>query len=200
MHGFGGVWSSIGQSIISASAALAGILIGAWMTGRSQKKERQIQRFRAQLDEFYAPLLGMRSAIKAKSILRQKLHEIAGVAWQDLFLGTTQAIEKQRIHDENRSRFESILAYSDKQLKDELIPLYREMVDLFTKKMAFAESSTRTHFDKLVEFVEIWNRYLMDPFPHEVSEKLDHSEKALYPFYDDILLHFERLTKALREE
>lgn len=193
------VWGGIVQSTMTAIAGLGGVLIGAWMTGRNQKEERRVHRLKAQLDEFYAPLFGMRLAIKSKSELRLKLHEIAGKAWADMFLGISHATQKQQLHDENWPRFEALHAYSERQLREELIPLYRQMVDLFTKKMALSEPSTRNHYGTLVEFVEIWNRHLADPLPTEVALEVDHSEKSLYPFYEDLQLHFEWLTKVLKE-
>ena len=59
--------------------------------------------------------------------------------------------------------------------------------------MWLAESPTLAHYPTLVEFVEIWNR--VDTLPGAVATKLEHSEKKLYPLYDDLKSNFDSLRK-----
>ena len=65
--------------------------------------------------------------------------------------------------------------------------------------MWLAESSTRLHYDTLVEFVEIWNRQLKNSLESEVISVIDHSEKNLVPLYDDLRKNFERLGVLLKK-
>ena len=80
------------------------------------------------------------------------------------------------------------------------MPAYRNMVELFTFKMHFAEFSTVQHFAARLEFVEIWNRWLDKSLPAEVLAQLNHSEEKVYPFYEDLANNFARMQEALREK
>ncbi len=60
-----------------------------------------------------------------------------------------------------------------------------------------AEPSTLEHFGALVEFVEIWDRWLDETIPAEVAGALEHGEDKLYPLYDDLSRQFRRLQKEL---
>ena len=93
--------------------------------------------------------------------------------------------------------FEKIIHEDNRQLVDELMPCYRDMVNLFRDKMGLAEPSTLEHFGALVEFVEIWDRWLDETIPAEVPGALEHGEEKLYPLYDDLSRQFRRLQKEL---
>jgi hypothetical protein len=71
------------------------------------------------------------------------------------------------------------------------------MVDLFSEKMGLAEKSTRQYFAAIVEFVDIWERWLADTIPAEVAMELKHSEEPLHPFYKDLAENLERLQREL---
>jgi len=73
------------------------------------------------------------------------------------------------------------------------------MLSHFTEHMWLAETSTQAHYDKLAEYVEIWNRHLKDTLEPELVMNLNHTEEALKPFYEDLLLQFERLKRDLNE-
>ncbi len=186
------------QSGISAGSGLLGVFVGGWLTGKHQKKERQNARRREQLMEFYAPLRGIRAEIKAKSELRTKVHAAAGSLWSDKFQGVDDPANKKRIDEQTGPKYDKIWDYSDEQLKKEIVPLYRKMLEHFSTHMGLAEESTLGHYQVLVEFVEIWNRFLQNSLPGEVANKLDHSETKLYPLYEDIEANFKRLSHALR--
>ena len=191
-------WSQLIQSGISASAGLLGVLVGSWMTGQHQAKERQNARIREQLMEFYAPLRGMRATIRAKSELRPRLHAIADAEWRKKFEGADDPEVKKEIDEKDWPRFEAILNYSDEQLRTELVPTYNRMLEHFSAHMAFAEVSTLEHFPALVEFVELWNRHLQSPLPPEVLKNIDHSEAKLQDLYADIERHFNSLVAKLK--
>jgi hypothetical protein len=88
------------------------------------------------------------------------------------------------------------LDYNNRQLTEEIIPLYR--LDIFTDRMWLAEASTMRHYPALVEFVEVWNRFLDKSLPREVIDQIEHKEENLKPFYDDLQTHFTKLSQRLR--
>jgi hypothetical protein len=168
------------QVVFPAIAGLVGVLVGGWITTRSQKTERQHQRIREQLSGFYSVLLGMRSQIRAKSEVRLKVRNIARKVQRD-------------------EEFQKLIEYDKRQLQEELVPLYREILDHVTKNMWLAEPSTLTHYGTLVEYVEVWNRSLEKSLPTDVAFEIDHDEQKLYPFYEDLKSQFEHLQAELKK-
>jgi hypothetical protein len=131
---------------------------------------------------------GMRQQIRTKSELRTRLHSIAGRQYPN-FARTASEDEK--------AAFLSIPDYSDRQLKEELVPTYEKMANLFTDRMCLAEPSTRMHYQKLIEVVEIWKRFLANTIPSSVDKEIGHTEADLEPFYKDLESIFNRLQKKL---
>jgi hypothetical protein len=195
-HGFS--LAKLASPLITACTGLGGVALGGATTIWSQRRERRSARIREQLDKFYAPLLGMRMQILAKSEVRQKVSGIAGAAWASLFAKADDPEARKKIDSERWPAFEELIEYSEQHMREELVPLYRQMVALFADNMQFAEDSTRKHFGTLVEFTELWNRALQNPIPPEVLSSLNHSEKALYPFYEDLETQFRKLRKQVK--
>jgi hypothetical protein len=95
--------------------------------------------------------------------------------------------------------FEKIIEDDNRKLEAEYIPLYRQMLDLFTSKMHLAEPSTRQHLGALVEFVELWERCLRGALPGEVVARIGPDEENLSAFYADLEANFTRLQEGLKE-
>jgi hypothetical protein len=187
------MWT-LAQSLIAASAGLLGVLIGTIAATANAKRERKIARLNMQLQEFYSPMLGVRSEIKAKSEVRLKVTSIASQAFTEEF-GTGALGERRGPPSAVAEKYEAIHDYNNTQWRESLVPLYRQMLDHFTHHMHLAEHSTRVHYDSLCEFVEIWNRSLDESLPSKVAERLSHDEGTLQELYSDLQLHFNRLLK-----
>jgi hypothetical protein len=142
----------------------------------------------------------MRADIKAKSDLRVKVAAIAAGEWQQKFAGISHPEVKKQIDERAWAGYEKLQQYSDDQLKSEIIPTYRKMLEHFMSNMGYAEESTIAHYPAFVEFVEIWNRFLGNSLPREVAEKLSQAEQTLYPLYDDIEKNARRLSAKLNSE
>jgi hypothetical protein len=190
-------WQNLIQVAITALAGLLGVGVGGWMAGRHQREERKNARIREQLMDFYAPLRGMRSQIRAKSELRVKIHSAAQGLWSAKFEGAG-AETQQKIDEEQSPKYEKIWDYSDEQLKGDLVPLYQRMLEHFTAHMGLAEPSTLAYYSQFVEFVELWNRFLKGALPAEVADRLDHTEEKLKPLYQDIEENFARFSAQLK--
>lgn len=173
-----------GFDIIAPASGLLGVAVGGYFTAQNQKRERQQQRIKDELAEFYSPMLGLRAQVLAKSERAQSRHR-----------------GMQNLRAERFPLFEKIIYYNNQQqLAEEIIPAYRKMVDLFISRMHLADCSALQHFPALLEFVEIWNRWLDKSLPPEVLEQLNHSEQKLYPFYEDLASNFARLQQELQEK
>jgi hypothetical protein len=188
------------QIIIPAAAALLGVLVGGLITFNAQRMQRRHDHAKRQLECFYGPLIAMRRQILSKSELRVKLHAQTNAAWQKRIESAQgDPLTLKRVEDARGPQFDKVFNYSEEQFTTEIIPLYQKMLEFFTQHMWLAEPSTIDHFSALVEFIEIWNRYLAKTIPHEVVETIGHSEKSLYPFYEDLEAHTKRLRKELRK-
>jgi hypothetical protein len=188
------------QVAIPALSGLLGVLVGGWITTRNQKIERQQQRIREQLSNFYSVLIGMHKQIREKSVVRVKLRGIAQQIYQsELNQAGDDLAAKKRFAETSGAEFEKILKYDNQQLTEELVPLYQSMLDHVTKNMWLAEPSTLEHYGSLVEYVELWNRGLKETLPAEVMLEVRHEEKKLDPFYADLDSQFRRLRAELKK-
>ena len=149
-----------------------------------------------QMSEFYSPIAGYRKRIRAKSEVRQKVSSAANEAWKELCAPYTEAKQPMHNHAEQYAPYGKIIEYDNNQLREELMPLYRKILDVFTEKYWLADEDTRAYYQHFLEFVEIWERYLARALPGEVIQKLGHSEENVLPFYE----HVERTLSALQEE
>lgn len=189
------------SAVISAAAGLFGVGMGGAIALFNQRRQRADERIQQQLTEFYAPFLGIRMLILAKSEFRVKLSGVLDTAWQQPLARARAQGDPGLLRetaDSNWPAFESAQQYSDRVLRDEIVPLYNKMVNLFTDKMWLTEPSTRRHFQTLVEYVEIWNRYFADAIPKQATPLLDHREDKVKPLYEDVANHFEILTQKLK--
>lgn len=194
------------STAIAAGAGLAGVTIGAYLTGRNQKRERQCKRISEQLSGFYGPMLALRTQMLSQSELGQKISSEAGEAWQEMvkrvYEGSNDFMKIDRVERLTQQRwpaFEKLTDYGNRQLVEEIIPSYRKMIELFTSRLHLAEPSTIAHFPALLEFVEVWNRWLNEALPVEVLGLMNHTEEAIMPFYDDLLANFTRMQRELSE-
>jgi hypothetical protein len=186
-------------ALITAAAGLGGVGVGGWIAAHGQKKQRQHERAREQLNEFYAPMLGIRSWILAKGQRRVRVSGAADAAWRRLVDTRRAHVDALReLSDERMPDFARIIEDNNRELVEDILPRYHEMVDLFRERMALAEPSTVEHFGALVEFVDLWDRWLDRTIPPEVVTELDHSEEKLAPFYADLAEQVGRLKDELK--
>lgn len=184
---------------VPAVAGLGGVMLGAWLSGIREKKQRVLTFIERQLCEFYSPLLGLRSEIRMRSELRSKVQDTAEFVWRRLCEENREigAHALQKLTSERVNEFTKIIEYDNRRLREELVPAYRKMVNVFRDNMWLAESETNEYFGPLLEFVELWERWLAGSLPPEVLKALEHGEKSLYPFYDHLQMKHDELRKKL---
>lgn len=186
---------------IPAASGLGGVMLGAWLSGRRENKQRQLEFIEKQLREFYSPLIGIRNEIRMRSELRVKIHKAANTEWRRLCEETKEfGVEAyQKLTKERGKEFKEIIENDNRQLKEDLIPAYRKMVILFRDNMWLAEDETKKYFKPLLEFVELWERWLVRSLPVEVIQTLEQGEESLHPFYDHLQDEHDELRKKLQE-
>lgn len=181
---------------VPALAGLVGVAIGALLTYLREKKQRKLAFLEKQLSAFYSPMLGLRNEVKAHGDFRLRLQNEANAVWVLL----CSEIDKhdfeasQRLSSVRGPEFAKIIEYDNTKLHDALLPSYQKMVALFRENYWLAEPETRSFYGDLIEFVEIWNRWIDKALPVEVLKRLDHGEDNLAAFYE----HVEQFHDAIR--
>lgn len=94
-------------------------------------------------------------------------------------------------------RFVKSVDYHSQQLRDDLLPKYREMLALFTERYHLADADTRAFYSTFLEFVEVWNMWLAGALPSQVPKLIGHNEANLKPFYDHLEAKMQELQDAI---
>ena len=185
---------------VPATAGFTGVLIGSWLANRQQREQRKLAFIEKQLKYFYSPLLGIRNEIRMLSELRLKISKSADANWRRLCEEARAAggVETlQKVTDERREEFMGSIEYDNRQLTESLLPSYHRMVSIFRENYYLADQETREYFRPLLEFVDIWDRWLDKSIPYEVAEDLGHGEEPLHPFYEDLERKHDELRRKL---
>ncbi len=182
----------LASPFLPAIFGLVGILIGvpltAWLSSLRDTAQRRYSFGERQLKDLYSPLLALRSEIRIKSQLREKVHAAAHAEWQRLCQEARDTADPpenlRKLSAEKGSEFERLFDYDNQQLVEDLIPSYRKMLTVLRDNLWLAEPETRSYLGKLIEFVELWERWLAKAVTPEVVRRLGHSEESLHPFYE----------------
>jgi len=189
----------IGTIAVPSISGLLGVVIGALLTSRQQRKQRKLQFIENQLRNFYSPLLGIRDEIRFQSELRVHVSTEANAAWREL----CEKDRKRRPEAESlptqelQNKFDEIIKYDNEKFRNDMLPAYHRMIEIFKENYFLAEETTRPHFQALINFVDIWDRWQAKSLPVQVSERLGHKEDTLTPLYDDLQIKLNELRKKL---
>ncbi len=148
--------------LVPAAAGLGGVLIGAWLSSRRDQGQRRLAFVEKQLAAFYSPMQGLREEVASISALRMHIQENAERAWREVCSqvpkGDSSALAK--LTEERAPEFNKIIEFDSNKLQNELLPTYRRMANLFRENYWLAEKSTRVYYPAILEFVEIWERWV----------------------------------------
>ncbi len=192
--------SDLFLNVVPAISGLCGVAVGAFLSSRRENINRKHRFIEKQLTDFYSPLLAIRKNLKATGELRLRISRAADSEWRILCARYKGQPEELRKLSETRGdQFHKIIDYNNERLKNEDIPVYHMMIEIIRKNMWLAEASTIQHFPVLIEFVDLWDRFLAGTLPGEVVNALGHTEQTLYPFYDDLQQRHDELRVKLSD-
>ena len=77
------------------------------------------------------------------------------------------------------------------------MPAYTKLIDLFRENYWLAEPVTREFYGEVLEFVDIWNRWVEKALPGEVLKRLEHAEAKLTGFYEHIQSQHDAIRTTL---
>jgi hypothetical protein len=103
----------------------------------------------------------------------------------------------QRLIAGRSTVFKAIVHDKNNQWKEELLPCYKAMLQIFQEKMWLAEETTRERFQKLTVYVELWERGFSRKIPIEAIAWLNVREADLLPLYEDLEQTFRNLRAKL---
>jgi hypothetical protein len=181
---FTGILAFTYQKLFVERRLLEGVeRLKAELQSARELESRQAAFAARQLEEFYAPMVGCLRKLRAKSDLRLEISKTSDVAWQEICERNPKPFIE---HGRYFEPFQKSIEYDNKQLREEILPLYDEMLSVFTRKYWLANPATRQWYPELTAFVELWYRWLDASIPGEVIEKMDHKEETLGPLYKDL--------------
>lgn len=181
---------------------IGGAILSSLMAGKREQAQRRHAFVEGQLRDFYSPLLGLRAEIQTRSELRAKIHGVADRVWRELVEAARQRggpAATEQLGKAKSDEFHKIIDYDNERLMEDLLPAYRAMAEVFRDNMWLPDEDTRSYFGTLVEFIEIWNRWIAKALPAEVADALDHSEEALHPFYAHLEKRHDELRRKLAQ-
>jgi hypothetical protein len=161
-----GIFETVALALIAAASLICGIFLWAWLSRRNDQQQQMFDFTEKQLEELYSPLLCILNQVGALNALRDR---VAG---------------------------ELSVHYESDRWKNELMSCYKEMLEILREKFWLAEDSTRERFQKLIQYVEIWERALNRAIPVEVIGWLNVREAELEPLYKDL----EQTSRNLRSK
>jgi len=193
------IFAAIALPIISAASGLGGVFLGGWLSSRNEQRKRRLDFVEMQLQELYSPLLSIRKQLRTLSELRVRVGTEAVAAWQELCAEAREfgPAALTKLSAERSADWDAITHYENEQWKNELLPRYKQMLEIFREKFWLAENSTREQFQKLIVYIELWDRALNKTIPGEVIARLGVRETELEPLYGDLERTFERLRAKL---
>ena len=150
---------------------------------RQLKWQKRRDFIEKQLNGFYSPMIGCYKKIKAKSDLRFEISKASDIAWHKI---CDEHPRPFLDHEKYFEPFNKSIIYDNKQLREELIPLYIQMVSIFSENLWLTNPSTRNWYTELSRFVDLWLRWLDNSIPEEVILELNHTEEKLLPFYQEL--------------
>jgi hypothetical protein len=183
---------------VPAVAGLAGVAVGAYLTARREKVQRRHDFAARQLKDFYSPLLAIRKELRAMGELRLKISNAESAVWDQIcqrYQNNPEAL--QTLSEKRGDKFGKHIEYNNKKLVEEALPAYHRMIAIFRENMWLAEPSTVAHLPVLLEFVDIWDRWLSKTISAEALESLNHTEESLYPLYNELQEKHDELREKL---
>ena len=87
--------------------------------------------------------------------------------------------------------------FDSKQFHENILPLYDEMLSVFTKNYSLANASTQGYYHDFFRYVAIWQRIQVEAIPGEALRKLEVKEKDLDLFYEDLEIQLKSLISIL---
>lgn len=188
---------------VSLLGPIAGLIVGSKLTKGHQERQRKLELNEKQLREFYAPLWAMRLEIKTLSEYRLTVEGAMSSEAQGLIdqFGQPEGLDDALEQGESISRitdaYTTDIPYNNEMLEKVLLPMYRQMQELFRDRLHLAHLDTVDYFPILVRYNESWKRSNETTMPFTVAKAVQVKEAELHPFYAHLEARCDQLKAAL---
>ena len=194
------LWGVVIGGLIGGLAGVASTWISHWLQYRSESKFREhdsrLRFMERQLNELYAPMLGLLKQIRGLSESRLKFDHAGSKWWrEDVIPGIRNRTSEQQQAD--TQVVEQKIEYDNKQLDQDLLPKYHQMAEIFSNNYALADPEMKKHYLDFIFYVDAWDRFMSAEYPREPFLHITHKEEILQPLYGHLEEHTDRITKAL---
>jgi hypothetical protein len=185
--------------LISGLTAILGGWLGIWLTSRlSERREiakRRHEFARLQIEDFYGPMISLHAEIKARTELGRRLLDAGGLVWEAKVRSTEGIAPERRteLHNELTPKLENLVDRTNLQFRDHVLPKYREMLQVFQKKIYLVDPEILKYMPQLFEFIEGWDISIEGQLPPGLLQQIGHSESKLQPLYIGLQNNFYRL-------
>lgn len=188
-------WIELWKVVIPSLVTLFAVYLAYRFATHQARTKRNTDLIEKQLQEFYSPIWGCIKRIRAQGELRSDISAACSVAWKKVCERSPKPFLN---HDEEFKPYKRQIEYDNDQLREEVIPLYDQALEIFTSKYWLSEQSTREYCEEFYRFIEIWHRYLEESIPIDALREIDHGEEKLKPFYSDIEQQLKELKQRLK--
>jgi len=170
------------------------IIIGYFLSTYQKTSDRKIEYIYHQINDFYNPIVSCISKIENISSVTRELSLTASEGWKKLHERSPQPFYN---HDEAFKPFEALIEYDKNQFLKEIMPLYKDILDIFTKNYYLADDKSKEFYGEYLKFIEIWNRHLTSPLPDDVYEIIIKNWPNTDLFFNHIKKQLNSLTKKI---
>lgn len=132
--------------------------------GRGQKK-RSADLIVRQLREFYCPLTALRTETQLYNELLTRMNSP----------GPGLIPEQMPLTGDDLTI-----------IKEKLMPIYREMINVFRTNMSVANPTVATYFYSLCKYEDSWDKSVRSAVPAQAWIVRGQTEKVLHPFYEHL--------------
>ena len=189
---------------VPAASGIAGAFLGAWLSRWNEQRKQRLEFAGQQLREFYSPMLSIRTHIRALSELRIRIEQShAALSPSDEPFSSNEdprvrALERRSREQAHIGDARKLLEFNDQQFRSIMLPQYERMLMVFQEKYWLAAETTRARYPDLLQYVELWKRFLAGTIPGEVLTTFDVREDQLRPLYENLEAEFEARQRMLR--
>lgn len=174
---------------ITFASGFLGIIFGY----QSYKIQRRFNYKERQLNELYSPILASIKEINAK------FSAIINV------LDILEEENKDKIKEWKRTGsiegsfewYKGSVLYNAKIVEEEILPVYRKILDILTTNYSLADDDTIEFYDKLIDYIEFEYRCINTEIPKELYIKLKTQSERLHVF-SRFELHVEQKVSLLK--
>ena len=169
------------------------IILSAWAGYIFNNKHFRRKFNQRRLDDFYGPMLGLIKQVIANAEYNIKVSDASNQAWREICERHPHPFED---HGKYFEPFKKSLDYENERFRNEDIPAFDKMLEIFKSKIHLAYPSTRALFNQFSQYVDHWHR----PLPYEVLKKLNPSAEPLAKLSADVEAHVHNLKRKLSGE